>query len=334
MRCNYCEFRCELSGENYGRCRMYAEKNNSVVERFPNMWSVGGAGRIETVPFYHIYPGSRSFVIGSASCNFTCRYCSNAHIAKENPDTAIDRLEEIPPRELVATAKKLGCESIIFNINEPSVSMLSLSELSREAKAEGIHMGCLTNAYTTEESTELLASIFSFFNVGLKGLSADFNQTCIGIPSVKPVLRNLRRLAENAHVEIVTPIIQGMNDHEIDEMASIIYDINNEIPWHIFRLLPEAEMKDAAYPGIETVNNTLINARQKLPYIYFHNFVGSDWVDTLCPDCGAVAIERLSLGCGGDKLKNIFCLDGKCPQCGRSILLIENKIKETEVAIA
>lgn len=334
MRCNYCEFRCELIGENYGRCQMYAEKDGQIIERFPNMWSIGGAGLIETVPFYHIYPGSRSFVIGSASCNFTCRYCSNAYIAKEKPEASMDRLEEIPPKELVATAKKLGCANIVFNVNEPTVSLLSLSALSKEAKAEGVPMGCLTNAYMTEEAAELMLSVFSFFNVGFKGLSPEFNQSCIGIPSVKPVLRNLRRLSESAHVEIVTPIIQGTNDHEINEMAEIISGINKEIPWHIFRLLPEAEMKGENYPGIEAVNNALMEARQKLPYLYFHNFVGSDWVDTLCPECGAAVIERISLGCGGDKLKKVLCDEGRCPECGANILLIEKKIIETEVAIA
>ena len=334
MNCNYCELRCDLYGDHYGVCRMYAEKNGSIVERFPNMWSVGGAGRIESVPFYHIYPGSRCFIIGTASCNFNCRYCSNAHIAKENPDTTIDRLEEIPPRELVASAKKLGCKSIIFNVNEPTVSLQSLTELSREAKAEGLPMGCLTNGYSTEESTELMISIFSFFNIGLKGLSNDFNRRCLGVPSVEPVLRNIKRFAKTGHVEIVTPVIEGMNDNEIDEMASIIHNIDKEIPWHIFRLLPEDEMKDMKYPNINVINDALEGARKKLSYLYFHNFVGSDWVNTLCPKCGVVVIERLSLGCGGDKLKNVFCADGVCPECGHEILLVENETKQVEVAIA
>ena len=100
-------------------------------------------------------------------------------------------------------------------------------------------MGCLTNGYTTVESTELLASIFSFFNVSLKGLSSDFNRTYIGIESAKPVLRNIQRLAQDRHVEITTPIIQGANDGEIDAIADFIAGVDPEIPWHVFRLLPK-----------------------------------------------------------------------------------------------
>jgi pyruvate formate lyase activating enzyme len=283
MRCNYCEWRCELGSGKLGVCRMYEEEDGRVVERFPHMWSSYGASRIELIPLYHAYPGSRSLVIGTSGCNFNCKYCSNAFIAKEDPARVQDTMEELSSVELLGTARKLGCENIVFNVNEPTVSIPSLLELKEEATAASMPMGCLTNAYMTEESTETLASIFSFFNIGLKGLSKEFNRECIGIPSVDPILRNIRRLATTSHVEVITPVIQGVNDDELDEIADFIAGIDREIPWHVFRLLPEYQMKDARYPNIEAVNGALESARKKLPYIYFHNFVGSDWVDTLWP---------------------------------------------------
>jgi predicted RNA-binding Zn-ribbon protein involved in translation (DUF1610 family) len=81
-------------------------------------------------------------------------------------------------------------------------------------------------------------------------------------------------------------------------------------------------MKDAQYPNIEAVNGALESARKRLPYVYFHNFVGSEWVDTLCPDCGTAVIERFSLGCGGDMLRKVLCNDSRCQQCGRGIRLL------------
>ena len=61
------------------------------------------------------------------------------------------------------------------------------------------------------------------------------------------------------------------------------------------------------------------SAREKLTYVYFHNFVGSEWVNTNCPGCGAEVIERFSLGCGGDKLQDFRCLGNQCPECGQGI---------------
>ncbi len=304
---------------------MYTVSGGIIVERFPHRWSACGSYLVESMPFYHAYPGSRCLAIGTTGCNFRCRYCSNAYIAKEDPEVQQDRMYHLAPRELVGMARKLNCRSIIFNVNEPTVSLPSLLEVAKEAKAAAIPMGCLTNGYTTMEATELLASIFSFFNISLKGISARFNRTYIGIKSSGPVLRTIRRLAQDRHVEVTTPIVQGANDSEIDRIADFLAGVDPEIPWHVFRLLPEDEMKGAEYPSIQVIDETLESARKRLPYIYFHNFVASEWVHTLCPDCGCTVIERFSLGCGGDKLKRLLCADNRCPDCGRTINILSQK---------
>jgi pyruvate-formate lyase-activating enzyme/ribosomal protein L37E len=257
--------------------------------------------------------------IGTAGCNFDCRYCVNAYIAKEDPASLQETMHTFTPGELVRMAQKLGCHNIVFNVNEPTMSLPSLLEVAQIAKTAGIPMGCLTNAYMTEEATEQLATVFSFFNISLKGLASSFCREYLGVPSIDPVLRNIRWLAKIGHVEIATPIIQDVNDQEIDQIAAIIAGIDREIPWHVFRLQPDYKMKEADYPNVAEINAKLERTRQVLPYIYFHNFIGSDWVNTLCPRCGAVVIERLSLGCGGDILEACHCEENLCPQCGYAI---------------
>lgn len=322
MQCGYCEWRCELGPERYGMCRMYYADNGVVTERFPNTWSTYEVTRIESVPFYHAYPGSRCLTIGTSSCNFSCKYCSNGFVAKQDPLAMQDKMFTFSARRLVAMARKLGCDSIVFNVNEPTVSLPSLQDLAREAKAAGLPLGCLTNGYTTPEATELLAELFSFVNISLKGLSDSFNRDYIGIPSVEPVLRTIRRLARTHHLELTTPVIQGQNDHELAVMARFIAELDAEIPWHVLRLLPEDEMKDAVYPDIVRISQQLQGVRAQLPYVYFHNFVGSEWVNTLCPSCAGMVIERFSLGCGGDQLQQFNCLHNSCPTCGQQIRLL------------
>lgn len=322
MQCSFCEWRCDLTGGKIGVCHMYEEVDGEVRERFPYLWSSCSPSRIESIPFYHVMPGSRALTIGTMGCNFRCRYCSNAYIAKEDPVVARDRMLFFPPAEVVRKAKQMGCRSIVFNVNEPAVSFPSLLALAEEARRENLPMGCLTNAYTTEESTELLASIFSFFNIGLKGLSTSFNRKYIGIPSAGPILRNIRKLATTRHVEVTTPILESANDREMEEIAGLLAEVNQEIPWHIFRLLPEDEMKETRYPNIESIAAALDSVRSRLSYVYFHNFVGSEWVNTICPGCGRAVVERFSLGCGGDRLKSFSCVKAGCPHCGRRIRLL------------
>jgi len=297
---------------------MYYADRKEIQARFPNCWSFA-VSRVEAHPFYHAYPGSRSLTIGTRSCNFRCRYCSNAHIALQDPDILAEHTYSMTPEELVSMAQKLNCNNIVFNVNEPTVSLPTLLKLREAANKAGLPMGCLTNAYGTEESTDLLASIFDFINIGLKGFTSKFYWEYIGVKKVDPILRNIRRLASIRHVEVTTPVIQDVNDCELGDIAEFLAGIDREIPWHIFRLLPEHEMKNTEYPSIERISQALESARKKLRFVYFHNFVGSKWVNTACPECGMEVIERLSLGCGGDKLNRFHCHGNQCPECGGAI---------------
>lgn len=326
MLCPYCERRCRLEPGAYGVCRMYEAVDGTVRERYPHRWCAYAVSRVETIPFYHAYPGSRCLVIGTAGCNVDCRYCSNSYVAKEDPALLQDIMLDIPPARLARLARQHGCHSIVFAINEPTVSLPSLMALSVAAREAGLAMGCLTNGYGTPESIELLGEIFSFVNVSLKGLSPDFCRRFLGIPDCKPVLRAIDSLARAVHLEVTTPVIESENDHELPAMADILADINPEIPWHVFRLLPTYKMSKQEYPSIEALNAKLEDLRQRLPHIYFHNFIGSQWVDTHCPACGATVITRHSLGCGGDKLDQFFCQGDRCPDCGRRLNLLGTKV--------
>ena len=334
MKCHFCERRCDLT-EGRSFCGMYAEENQQITERYPDRWCTYSPSRIESVPFYHAYPGSRSMIIGTAGCNFRCRYCSNGFIACKDPAQLQDVMYTLAPEKLVAMAKKMGCHNIVFNVNEPAVSLPSLARVKYFAEKEDIPMGCLTNGYTTEEATVMMAEIFSFVHIGLKGFSDAFYKEFVGIPHIAPILRNIETFARICHVEIASPVIEDVNDHELFDIARFIHDIRPDIPWHVFRLLPEHNMKQSMYPNIDRMNQALETSRNLLPYIYFHNFVGSRWVNTLCPGCGNVVIKRFSLGCSGDRLDEFLAPDNTCTRCGTAISMLGTRVawneKQTEL---
>ena len=192
-------------------------------------------------------------------------------------------------------------------------------EVSKLAKKEGFPMGCLTNGYLTEESLEILEDSFQFINVSLKSLSPEFHEKYIGIKNLKPILRNIENLAKKCHIEITTPIVPNANDQEIPEIAEFISNINPEIPWHVFRLLPEYKMSQSEYPNINKIQKTLKGLNEKLPYIYFSNFIGSDNVSTICPNCKSQVIKRINVGNCGGKMRDYSLKKGKCLECGNHI---------------
>lgn len=332
MKCNFCEHKCDLS-KGSGFCGMYEEKAGKIVEKYPNKWCTYSVSQIESVPFYHVYPGSKSMIIGTAGCNFRCKYCSNGFIACQDPANVQDIMYELSPEEVVSMAQKLRCHNIVFNVNEPTVSLQSLLRVKEYAQKANIPMGCLTNGYTTQDSTLMLAEIFSFILVGLKGFSNEFYKEYVGVSNIEPILRNINTLAKLCFVEIAFPVIEDVNDDEIDDVAAFIYSINPELPWHVFRLLPEHNMKDFSYPNIDKIESILKRSSRFLPYVYFHNFVGSEWVNTICPNCGTNVIKRFSLGCSGDRLADFLAQNNLCPTCETKINLLGSKVEWTTMEV-
>ena len=333
MECLYCARKCNIGKGETGYCGMYMSDGKEIVEVYPNKYSSYNATHIEQLPFYHAYPGSRTLMVGTTGCNLNCDYCINSYVAKADPEEVY--LFDLEPEKVVETAVDSGCHNIVFSINEVLVAIPTIIKVAKEASKKGLPMGCLTNGYMTKEVLEIICENFSFINVSLKSMSDNFYKRYTGVESVQPVLDSIKALGKRVHLEVATPIVQGINDTEIMEMSEFIASINDEIPWHVYRTLPHYKMEDEEYPDIGEINSRLDNARNNLKHIYFSNFVGSEWVTTICPKCNSEVIERLTLGaCGGKLLE--YHLDGnKCTKCGYSLNILGEYIpwgKGQEVA--
>ncbi|MBN1815242.1 MAG: radical SAM protein [Anaerolineae bacterium] len=315
--CPYCERQCYLAEGQVGFCQMYTWASGQVVERFPHRYSCMYVNHVENVPFYHFQPGSRTFVLGGAGCNFDCEYCANAYVARSDPEPLLTYT--LPPERVVALARQYGCHNIAFAINEPTVALPTLLELAPVAAAAGLPLGVLTNGYVPAEVAEEMARAFLFVNVSLKAITAAFYRDHTGVPDVGVVMRTIEIMRRHTHLEVSTPIVQGLNDADIPEIAAFLASVDPQVPWHVFRLLPEYKMAGYDRPPIEAVNAALEHARQKLPFIYFGNFVGSRWVSTLCPACGETVIERINLGGCTAKLRSHKLAGTACAACGHGL---------------
>ncbi|TAJ43553.1 radical SAM protein [Methanofollis fontis] len=319
MKCHYCERRCDLSDVRIGFCRMYYSSGGTIRERFPHRWSSYHVTQIESIPFFHVYPGTRTLQVGTAGCNLACTYCSNPHMARTDP--ARIELHHASPEHLVSLAEKEGCHTITFGINEPTVSLPSLLDLATTAQEHEIPVGCLTNGYMTEESARTLGEHLSFVNISLKSLTSTFYQKYAGVESVDPVLRTIEILAGHCHVEVTTPVIQGINEDEIAGIARFIAGIDPFIPWHFFPLLPEHHISGKEAPEIRHIDANIEPIREILPYVYFSNGIGPDQFNTICPGCGRTVVERINGGGRGRKIVRDLLEDGTCPYCGGEIPL-------------
>ena len=320
MRCNWCEFRCDLSKGSV--CGCYHEQAGKVAEKYPEQWLPPYFFPMEALPFYHVIPNAKAMQLGAVGCNAGCEYCINAHISIDiHPQEA--KMEVLTPASLLHVAKERDAQALVFAINEVTVRMPSALAVTQLFHENGLKVGCLTNGFQTEEAATLLAENMDFINVSLKSIRDEFYQRELRLPAAVPVLRNIRIFKEHCHVEIVTPIADDIQEAELYQIADFIEQTDRETPWHLFRLFQaEKHPNDKRRDYQESIDFTE-KIRARLPYTYFENFPGSKWVDTICPGCGHTVVKRISIGACGSQFVRSDLMDGdRCPFCGQAIPIV------------
>ena len=323
MPCGYCELRCRLeNGESV--CGSYVYDGKQVVEAAPFHFLEPYCVDMENLPFFHAEPGAQVIQTGTKGCNAKCDYCVNSHLAIEDSDYS---LVEYAPGQLVTIAKQQMAIGIVFALNEVTLALPSVVEVSKCAREAGLMTGCLTNGFLTEESAALLAANMDMINVSLKSMSDDFYKKSLSLPSVGPVLRNIANFRKSAHVEIVTPVAKELTVDELHEMADFIESVDPDIPWHIFRLFRTHERSNEEARDFSEMISFTEAIRARLPYTYFSNFPGSKWVDTVCPGCGCRVVRRISIGaCGARYFKDALAQKDCCPECSTPIPVFRKEV--------
>ncbi|WP_201261769.1 radical SAM protein [Moorella sp. Hama-1] len=331
MKCSICERACVIPEGKTGACGLYKNNGQEITELYPDNYLVVCPISIETMPMLHFYPGGKFLQISTAGCNFNCNGCVSTVIAKEM-DPASRALRKLSPEEVVSEAIKNDCIGIAFLMNDPLASLPTFIKVAGAAKSCGLLVGCSTNAYFTETSLAQIISDLDFINVGVKGLSDQAYRGCGG-STVKPVLRNIKKLFESGiHVEI-SCIYQRHNEEEILSLARHIAQISKDIPLHIMRFIPLENANPLLEPSIREAEKLYQRLKKHLSYIYLFNSPGTDYLNTFCPGCGEIIYKRDFYGPMGAKLRlaDTGSIKGNtCPGCGQELKSIRGTLAKTK----
>jgi pyruvate formate lyase activating enzyme len=154
-------------------------------------------------------------------------------------------------------------------------------------------------------------------NVDLKGKAEAVRRHCKGI-NVERVW-NACRLAREAgvHLELTTLLIPGVNDDDssLHEIAGrIVSTLGADVPWHVTGYFP-AYRFHAPPTSVTLLERAWTIGREAgLRFVYLGNVPGHPSGNTVCPECGALTIERWGLAVTRNRLRH-----GSCSACGRSI---------------
>lgn len=325
--CTACCHQCKILEGKTGICGVRKNTQGRLELLVFGRAAAVNVDPIEKKPFYHFWPGSLAFSIGTLGCNFHCLNCQNFDISQildhkgvVDYYSKINWGEKLSPEEAIQKAKATHSKSIAYTYNEPTVWVEYALEIMQRAKKEGLYNVWVSNGFMAEETLEAIAPYLDAINIDIKSFSDQFYRQNCGA-RLDPILENCRRIKEKKiHLEITTLIIPAISDDEkmLRQLAQFIrQELGAETPWHISAFSGEISWKLQLIP--ETSVSQLkkiyqIGLEAGLHYVYAGNVLAEGLENTYCPQCAATVVER-----SGYTIENRL-EKGRCRQCGYQIL--------------
>jgi len=317
VKCNLCPHRCVIQNAKKGICRIRENIGGELFAINYGKLIAQHVDPIEKKPLFHFYPGSTTYSIATAGCNFKCEFCQNYDISQL--PVRMNKIigQNSFPEETLVQAIQLGCESISYTYTEPTIFFEYAYDVAQLAHANNIKNVFVTNGFITSEALQTIAPNLDAANVDLKSFSDDFYKK-ICKAKLQPVLETIKLLNQlGIWMEVTTLVIPGFNDteQEFHSIAEFILSISREIPWHISAFYPAYKLKYLSPTPLEVLNRAReIGLKTGLHYVYLGNVTNHGNADTKCPDCGQILIERTNFGIIKNNIR-----DGSCQYCGRGI---------------
>ncbi|MGE5380654.1 MAG: AmmeMemoRadiSam system radical SAM enzyme [Methylocystaceae bacterium] len=309
--CQLCPHYCHLRPEQVGICHVRYNQDGNLRTMTYGQVSSLALDPIEKKPLYHFYPGAQILSLGSFGCNLGCPWCQNHHIACTVPPTQF-----LDPEELInlgLQAARQGSIGLAYTYNEPTMAYEYVLDCARKAKAAGLKNVLVTNGYINPQPLVVLLEFTDALNIDLKGFTPQFYlHYCKG--SIEPVWDSIELAASLSHVEITTLVIPELNDKPADfrEAAYRLSQIDKNIPWHLSAFYPAHRFQNRRPTPPETLLALREIAREYMSYVYLGN-IGPEDNDTVCPNCGAVLIERYGYGGKTIGVKEKACINCHAP---------------------
>ena len=209
VRCALCAHRCRIEAGSRGICGVRENRAGFLTSLVSRAVVAAQCDPIEKKPLFHVLPGSRSYSIATAGCNFRCTFCQNHEISQMPREEGRIAGRELAPAAIVELALRSGSRSIAYTYTEPTVFFELAYETAGIARDKGLRNVLVTNGYMTQEMLRLFAPRLDAANVDLKAFSDEFYGQHCGA-RLQPVLASLRMMKElGIWVEVTTLLIPG-----------------------------------------------------------------------------------------------------------------------------
>ena len=295
IQCDLCPRFCRLNEGQRGLCFVRARQDDEIVLTTYGRSSGFCVDPIEKKPLNHFLPGTPVLSFGTAGCNLSCKFCQNWDMSKSREmETLADAAS---PDTIARTAAELGCRSVAFTYNDPTIFHEYAIDVAQACREAGIKSVAVTAGYVCDEPRVEFYRYMDAANVDLKGFTERFyKQVCAG--SLQPVLDTLVYLKHHTDVwfEITTLLIPGENDseQELEQLTQwVVEKLGPDVPIHFTAFHPDWKMLNVPPTPPATLSNARrIAMKNGLRYAYTGNVHDQMGGSTLCHQCGETLIGR------------------------------------------
>ncbi|MBU0728628.1 MAG: AmmeMemoRadiSam system radical SAM enzyme [Proteobacteria bacterium] len=294
VRCGVCPHRCLLSPGDRSICRSKVNMDGTLYSlTYGNPCSVH-VDPIEKKPLFHFMPKTRAFSIATTGCNFRCLNCQNWEISQMKPHEV--RHSELFPKDVVAEARRTGCQSIAYTYSEATTYFEYMIDTARIAQELGINNLWVSNGYINREPLLELCKVLNAANVNIKSLSDDIYRKLNG-GRVEPVLNTFKTLHEQGvHFEMTNLVVPGYVDAPdmVKKMCNwILQTLGPDYPLHFLRFFPKYKLDRLPPTPVSTLTRFRELAMSEgIRYVYVGNVANHDGNNTYCHNCKKILIER------------------------------------------
>ncbi|HOP48821.1 MAG TPA: AmmeMemoRadiSam system radical SAM enzyme [Desulfobacteraceae bacterium] len=317
VRCFLCSHKCLIKDGAKGICGVRENRSGILVSLVYDKIIASHCDPIEKKPLFHFLPGTSSYSIATAGCNFKCSFCQNSDISQLPSDYGRIMGKEMKPEQIVEEALNTRSATISYTYTEPTVYFELSLDTARYAVLKGLKNVFVSNGYMTEDCLKEIYPDLHAANIDLKAFSDEFyKQQCGG--RLEPVLKTLETINKmGIWLEVTTLLIPGLNDseEELKSIAGFLANLDPSIPWHISRFHPTYRLMNIPPTSAETIRRAREYGYEAgLKYVYTGNLPGDNGENTFCHECGEILIDRYGFYVTQNKIKN-----NRCPNCNAEI---------------
>jgi pyruvate formate lyase activating enzyme len=295
IQCDLCPRFCRLHEGQRGYCFVRARQQNRMVLTTYGRSSGFCVDPIEKKPLNHFLPGTSVLSFGTAGCNLGCKFCQNWNISTSREIETL--AESADPEEIAGAARRLGCRSVAFTYNDPTIFHEYAVDTAAACREQGIKTVAVTAGYVCPEPRQEFYRVIDAANVDLKGFTEDFYRRVCGA-HLQPVLDTLVYLRHETRVwlEVTHLMIPGLNDSdgEIEAMVRwIVEKLGPDVPLFFTGFSPAWKMRDRpATPRATLKRARKIAMANGVRYAYTGNISDPEGESSYCHGCGALLIGR------------------------------------------